>query len=288
MTSCYVFLSYYVLIYHAYGQTPFFLSSRCASSSSPQPAPPKVSRGGLLSKVAIGTVVAGAAVATAYQTGFVSNPQFKLEGPFISKKEEVSQSAEEKEHSQDQVNFSGKETSHESPKLEVTENISEHRQIDDAETIESDTSKDLGLVEDELAPVKEDDSSSFHDDVSTRDKEDSVSEILSSSEELSHPKEEPVLVKENESPISSLNVSPQSEEGSVSEISSVNNVEIIASEINDSPGFNDATYAPTSAEETISNEVPTHRQIPEEVAEVLCSLTCCQIHSCLRFLSLPC
>ncbi|CAA7395788.1 unnamed protein product [Spirodela intermedia] len=242
--------------------------SRCASSSSPQPDPSKGSGGGLLAKAAIGTVVVGAAVAAAYQTGFVSNPQFKLEGPFISKKVEVSQRAAEKEYSQDQVNFSGKETSHGSSKLEVTENIHEHRQIDGAETIESDASKDLGLVEDELTPVKEDVSSSFHEDVPTQDEEGSVSEILSSSKELSDLKEEPVLVKEDESLISSLDVSPQSEEGSVSEISSVNSVDLAAGEINDSLGSNDATYAPTSAEETISNEVPTHHQIPEEVAEV--------------------
>ncbi|CAA6659478.1 unnamed protein product [Spirodela intermedia] len=195
--------------------------------------PSKGSGGGLLAKAAIGTVVVGAAVAAAYQTGFVSDPQFKLEGPFISKKVEVSQRAAEKEYSQDQVNFSGKETSHGSSKLEVTENIHEHRQIDGAETIESDASKDLGLVEDELTPVKEDVSSSFHEDVPTQDEEGSVSEILSSSKELSDLKEEPVLVKEDESLISSLDVSPQSEEGSVSEISSVNSVSLEGSgEIN--------------------------------------------------------
>ncbi|MQL84217.1 hypothetical protein Taro_016734, partial [Colocasia esculenta] len=225
----------------ATAQTPSFLSSRCAFSSTSKPSPPKGSAftsgkpSGLrylLPKLVIGTIVVGAAVGTAYQAGYIGNFQVKHEERSLKSSKSDVLNPTFKELPQNGAELPSKQTSQESPIFKLVEEMNQHQQSDVVDT-----------------------------------NRDDPSEIRSSEETAVNSGEEQTAIKENEPSSSPQNASLLEKEDAVSEISSLDSVEMDNS-VDLSNGFmekNEITltqFSPAEGTETV--ETPADHLIPEE------------------------
>ncbi|XP_078432577.1 MICOS complex subunit [Wolffia australiana] len=228
-------------------QTPYFLSSRCSSSS---PAKPDTSKGSgsSLRNIAIGTFLAGSALAAAYQTGYIENLQFKHEKPSKKQNTEISQNSAEEVDSQYQVKVPVDEVVYESPKPEPdteSPNPEPKSLANGGEAASNEESRDVFSAREEV-PLQN---------------QENISEPQSNYEELSHTE------KDESQSLDSLDGVSQNADETVSEVSSIEIPDISSEEPHDVPHLMDGDSGAELLDGNLPNNVPGHGQIPDDVSE---------------------
>uniref|UniRef100_A0A1D1Y5E4 Formation of crista junctions protein 1 n=1 Tax=Anthurium amnicola TaxID=1678845 RepID=A0A1D1Y5E4_9ARAE len=244
-------------------QLPYFLSSRSAysttsqsnvSQSSAVTTAKSPSSGNLLPKLVIGTVVFGAAVGAAYQTGYIGKPQVKHQQPSLkANKLDAVQTPKVGEQSQDQAIVPSKESKEESTILGHAEKNDENHPIEDTDAKSEDASEVIPLKE-ELSPAAEE---------LTAVREESVPTKV---EEMSP-------VKENDLPSFSQNLSQSDEQTTDLRTSSVNTVMPMKDSMEQNKMTdveqNEVADTPISPQETTTKEVQPQDATLEVLKDLL-------------------